>query len=197
MTTIKKKPQNKSYTHKPPEKLLVLEALQKYKRGRKDKKNKITFKQMEDLFMSLDLKYHQSLEETIVQNSWHMAHQQKTIEELTKKGTCDHNKVGYTELTKISLGMFARSKQDQKNIKKALEILTWQKKHIEDLKKINIAMVDRYEDKYEEFEKANEGLKKANTQLILDCEELKTVAMYGDNKPLKGLALRPDRKKDN
>ena len=153
MATIKKKPQNKSYTHKPPEKLLVLEALQKYKRGRKDKKNRITLEQMEDLFMSLDLKYHQSLEETIVQNSWYMAHQQKTIEELTKKGTCEHTQIGYNELSKISWGMFARSKQDQKNIKKALDVIKWQKKHIVDLEKINVAMVDKYENALEAQEK--------------------------------------------
>ena len=120
-----------------------------------------------------------------------------TDEMRRKLSVCEHDKVGYFALTQLAQGMFVRSKQDAENIKRLTEILTWQKKHIEDLKKINEAMVDRYEDKFEEYEKANEGLKKDNTQLILDCEELKTVAMYGDNKPLKGLALRPDRKKDN
>jgi len=120
-----------------------------------------------------------------------------TDEMRRKLHVCEHDKVGYFALTQLTQGMFVRSKQDAENIKRLTEILTWQKKHIEDLKKINEAMVDRYEDKFEEYEKANEGLKKDNTQLILDCEELKTVAMYGDNKPLKDLALRPDRKKDN
>ena len=120
-----------------------------------------------------------------------------TDEMRRKFHVCEHDKVGYSELNKLAHALLKRSKEDATNIKKISEILTWQKQHIEDLKKINEAMVDRYEDKFEEYEKANEGLKKDNTQLILDCEELVTVAMYGDNKPLKDLALRPDRKKDN
>ena len=110
---------------------------------------------------------------------------------------CDHDKVGYSTLTQLTQGMFRRSKQDAENIKRLSEILAWQRKHIEDLKKINEAMVDRYEDKFEEYEKANEDLKKANTQLILDVEELKTRLFGRFERKLKDFALRPDRKKDN
>ena len=35
-------------------------------------------------------------------------------------------------------------------------------------------MVDKYEDKFEEYEKANDELKEANTQLTLNVDELKT-----------------------
>jgi len=120
-----------------------------------------------------------------------------TDEMRRKFHVCEHNKVGYSEISKLALFMLKRSKQDAKDIKKITEILTWQKQHIEDLKKINIAMVDRYEDKFEEYEKANEGLKKANTQLILDIEELKTRLFGKFERKLKDFALRPDRKKDN
>jgi len=105
--------------------------------------------------------------------------------------------VGYSEISKLALFMLKRSKQDAKDIEGITKVLTWQKNHIEDLKKINIAMVDRYEDKFEEYEKANEELKKANTQLILNVEELKKRLLGSLKKKLKDFALRPDRKKDN
>ena len=120
-----------------------------------------------------------------------------TDEMRRKFHVCSHNKVGYSEISKLALFMLKRSKQDAKDIKGITKVLTWQKNHIEDLKKINIAMVDRYEDKFEEYEKANEGLKKANTQLILDIEELKTRLFGKFERKLKDFALRPDRKKDN
>jgi len=120
-----------------------------------------------------------------------------TDEMRRKFHVCSHNKVGYSEISKLALFMLKRSKQDAKDIEGITKVLTWQKNHIEDLKKINIAMVDRYEDKFEEYEKANEGLKKANTQLILDIEELKTRLFGKFERKLKDFALRPDRKKDN
>tara|TARA_R100001594_G_scaffold32562_1_gene60572 strand:+ start:1905 stop:2441 length:537 start_codon:yes stop_codon:yes gene_type:complete len=45
-------------------------------------------------------------------------------------------------------------------------------KHIEDLKKFNRAIVDKYEDKYVEFDTANKELSKENTRLIKDNIEL-------------------------
>ena len=120
-----------------------------------------------------------------------------TDEMRRKFNVCEHDKVGYSEISKLALFMLKRSKQDAKDIEGITKVLTWQKNHIEDLKKINIAMVDRYEDKFEEYEKANEGLKKANTQLILDIEELKTRLFGKFERKLKDFALRPDRKKDN
>jgi len=76
-----------------------------------------------------------------------------TDEMRRELGACSHDKIGYPELTKLALGMLKRSKQDADNIKKISEILTWQKNHIEDLKKINITMVDKYEDTLETQEK--------------------------------------------
>ena len=125
----------------------------------------------------------------------------RTPEELKKwkKQTkaCDHNKVGYQALNKLALGMFARSKQDAENIRKLSDILYLHKKTIEDLKKFNEAMVDKYEDKYEEYEKANAELKEANTQLTLNVDELKTRLFGSFERRLKAFALRPDKKKDN
>ena len=120
-----------------------------------------------------------------------------TNEMRRKFHVCEHNQVGYSEITRLALAMLKRSKQDAENIKRLSEILAWQKKHIEDLKKINEAMVDRYEDKFEEYEKANEDLKKANTQLILNVEELKKRLFGSFERKLKDFALRPDKKKDN
>ena len=45
-------------------------------------------------------------------------------------------------------------------------------KHIEDLKKFNRAIIDKYEDKYVEFDTANKELSKENTRLIKDNIEL-------------------------
>ena len=125
----------------------------------------------------------------------------RTPEELKKwkKQTkaCHHNRVGYPALNKLALGMFARSKQDAENIRKLSDILYLHKKTIEDLKKFNEAMVDKYEDKFEEYEKANAELKEANTQLTLNVDELKTRLFGSFERRLKAFALRPDKKKDN
>jgi len=110
---------------------------------------------------------------------------------------CHHNRVGYPALQKLALGMFKRSKQDAENIRRLAEILSLQKKNIEDLKKVNVVMVDKYEDKFEEYEKANAELKEANTQLTLNVDELKTRLFGRFEMRLKNLALRPDKKKDN
>ena len=125
----------------------------------------------------------------------------RTPEDLKKwkKETkaCHHNRVGYPALQKLALGMFERSKQDAENIRKLSDILYLHKQTIEDLKKFNVATVDKYEDKFEEYEKANEDLKKANTQLILNVEELKKRLFGSFERKLKDFALRPDKKKDN
>ena len=76
-----------------------------------------------------------------------------TDEMRRKFHVCEHDKVGYSEISKLALVMLKRSKQDATNIKKLSNILTWQKQHIEDLKKINITMVDKYEDTLETQEK--------------------------------------------
>jgi len=126
---------------------------------------------------------------------WELKMDIKKFKKETK--ACHHNRVGYPALQKLALGMFKRSKQDAENIRRLAEILSLQKKNIEDLKKVNVVMVDKYEDKFEEYEKANEDLKKANTQLILDCEELKTRLFGKFEMRLKDLALRPDKARDN
>ena len=120
------------------------------------------------------------------------------LDEFKKKTkTCDHNKVGYSALTKLALGMFKRSKEDANNIKHLSQILYWQKAHIEKLGKANEMIVNKYEDKFEEYQKANKELKEENTQLTLNVEELKQRLFGKYTMRLKNFALRPDKKKDN
>ena len=73
----------------------------------------------------------------------------------------------------------------------------FQLKHIVDLKKGNEMIVNKYEDQYQEYEKANEELKKENTQLTLNVEDLKERLFGKLTMRLKDFALRPDKKKDN
>ena len=74
---------------------------------------------------------------------------------------CEHDLVGYDALNKLSLGMFARSKQDASDMRKIVGVLDWQKDHINQLKKMNEMLVDKYEDAIEDLqrqlEEANKG----------------------------------------
>ena len=73
----------------------------------------------------------------------------------------------------------------------------FQLKHIVDLKKGNEMIVNKYEDQYQEYEKANEELKKENTQLTLNVEDLKERLFGKLTIRLKNCATRPDKMKDN
>ena len=122
----------------------------------------------------------------------------KITDEMRKKyGVCEHNEVSYKTLEKFCKELFLRVKSDQKQFKILAQDILLKNQHIQELKKINEMMVDKYEDKFEEYDKANEDLKKANTQLILDVEELKRRLFGSFERRLKDFALRPDSKKDN
>ncbi len=122
----------------------------------------------------------------------------KISDEMRKKyGVCEHNEVSYKTLEKFCKELFLRVKSDKKQFKILAQDILLKNQHIQELKKINEMMVDKYEDKFEEYDKANEDLKKANTQLILDVEELKRRLFGSFERRLKDFALRPDRKKDN
>ncbi len=122
----------------------------------------------------------------------------KITDEMRKKyGVCEYNEVSYKTLEKFCKELFLRVKSDQKQFKILAQDILLKNQHIQELKKINEMMVDKYEDKFEEYDKANEDLKKANTQLILDVEELKRRLFGSFERRLKDFALRPDRKKDN
>ena len=112
-------------------------------------------------------------------------------------GVCEHNEVNYKTLEKFCKELFLRVKSDKKQFKILAQDILLKNNHIQDLKKMNEMMVDKYEDKFEEYDKANEDLKKANTQLILDVEDLKRRLFGSFERKLKDFALRPDRKKDN
>ena len=112
-------------------------------------------------------------------------------------GLCEHNEVNYKTLEKFCKELFLRVRSDKKQFKILAQDILLKNQHIQDLKKMNEMMIDKYEDKFEEYEKANEDLKKANTQLILNVEDLKGRLFGHYERKLKNFALRPDRKKDN
>ena len=122
----------------------------------------------------------------------------KITDEMRKKyGVCEHNQVSYKTLEKFCKELFLRVQSDKKQFKILAQDILLKNQHIQDLKKMNEMMIDKYEDKFEEFEKANEDLKKANTQLMLNVEDLKKRLFGSFERKLKDFALRPDRKKDN
>ena len=114
-----------------------------------------------------------------------------------KYGVCEHNEVNYKSLEKFCKQLFTRVRSDKRQFKILAQDILLKNQHIKDLKKINEVMVDKYEDQFEEYEEANKELKKTNTQLILDVEELKRRLFGHFERKLKDLALRPDRKKDH
>ena len=105
-------------------------------------------------------------------------------------GLCEHNEVNYKTLEKFCKQLFLRVKSDKKQFKILAQDIKYKNHHIQELKKI-------YGDTLEDHKKANEDLKKANTQLILDVEELKQRLFGHSGRKLKNFSLRPDRKKDN
>ena len=128
-------------------------------------------------------------------------HKEPTPEEFAKwkkeTGACDHNKIGYAALTKLALGMIARSKKDAKHFVTLLDIIKGQKQMMLNQKRTLEEMIDRYEDKYEEYEKANKDFQEKNTELVLQVDELKKRLFGSFERRLKFFAERPDRKKDN
>ena len=114
-----------------------------------------------------------------------------------KYGTCEHDEVNYKTLNNFCKQLFRRIRSDKKTFKILSEDIKYKNKQIQQLQKFNETAIDRYEDTLEEFEKANESLKKANTQLVLDVEDLKQRLFGHYERRLKDFALRPDRKKDN
>ena len=120
-----------------------------------------------------------------------------TEEERKAYGVCEHNEVNYKTLEKFCKDLFVRVRSDKKQFKILAKDILLKNNHIQDLKKINEMMIDKYEDKFGEYDKANEDLKKANTQLLLNVEALKRRLFGSFERKLKNFALRPDKKKDN
>ena len=106
-------------------------------------------------------------------------------DEMRKKfHVCEHDKVGYSEITGLALTMLKRSKQDAKDIKGITEVLTWQKQHIEDLKKINEAMVDKYEDTLEAQEKELQECHKEKNDVTRAYNGLHTLGKFAEEQGL-------------
>ena len=68
--------------------------------------------------------------------------------------------------------------------------INYQRKIIEDQKEFTKGLIDKYEDEANNYQKAN-------TQLTLNIDELKTRLFGKFERKLKDFALRPDKKKDN
>ena len=107
-----------------------------------------------------------------------------TSEMRRKFHVCEHDKVGYSEISKLALFMLKRSKQDAKDIKGITEVLTWQKNHIEDLKKINIAMVDKYEDTLETQEKELQECHKEKNDVTRAYNGLHSLGKFAEEQGL-------------
>ena len=104
-----------------------------------------------------------------------------TDEMRRKFHVCSHNKVGYSEISKLALFMLKRSKQDAKDIEGITKVLTWQKNHIEDLKKINMAMVDKYEDTLETQEKELEECHKDKNDITRAYNGLHSLGKFAED----------------
>ena len=87
--------------------------------------------------------------------------------------------------------------KQQRIIDNLLEATKFQRKIIKDHKKGISTIINKYEDGYQEYEKANKELKKENTQLTLNVEDLKERLFGKLTMRLKNFAMRPDKKKDN
>ena len=121
-----------------------------------------------------------------------------------KYHACEHDKVGYMDLVKLSRLGTDRSCQDADNIFRLtktnyelgaiIEQLRQDKVHN---KKTVEAIIDRYENDMVELEKSNKSYVEANTQLTLNVNELKERLFGKFEMRLKNLALRPTKKKDN
>ena len=115
----------------------------------------------------------------------------------SKKKPQPNDLVTYEDMSKLYWLMYQRSKVDSLTITQLTDLMSWFKNHILKLEKANEMIVDKYEDKYEEYEKANDDLKKQNTELTLNVEELKERLFGKLTMRLKEFATRPDKKKDN
>ena len=121
-----------------------------------------------------------------------------------KYHACEHDKVGYMDLVKLSRVATDRSCQDADNIFKLTKTNSELGAIIEQLrldkvnnKKTVEAIIDRYEDNMVELEKSNKSYVEANTQLTLNVNELKERLFGKFEMRLKNLAKRPDKKEDN
>jgi hypothetical protein len=120
-----------------------------------------------------------------------------TDEMRTEVGACEHDQINYKTLDKLADQLYKRIVSDEQHFKILAQDILLKNKQIQDFKEINEMLVDKYEDALEAKEKANEELRKVNTQLTLNVEELKTRLFGRFERKLKDFALRPDRKKDN
>ena len=107
-----------------------------------------------------------------------------TNEMRRKFHVCEHDKVGYSEISKLALFMLKRSKQDAQDIKGITEVLTWQKKHIENLEKINVGMVDKYEDTLEAQEKQLEDCHKDKNDITRAYNGLHSLGKFAEEQGL-------------
>ena len=80
--------------------------------------------------------------------------------------------------------------RQQETVEHLRKTVSFQQKIIEEQKEFTRGLIDKYEDEAESYQKAN-------SQLILNVDELKTRLFGKFERKLKDFALRPDKKKDN
>ena len=91
---------------------------------------------------------------------------------------------------KYALGLEETVLEQHKDKIELHRTINYQRKIIEDQKTFTKSLIDKYEDEAENYQKAN-------SQLTLNVDELKTRLFGKFERKLKDFALRPDKKKDN
>ena len=91
---------------------------------------------------------------------------------------------------RYALGLEETVKEQHKDKTELHKTINYQRKIIEDQKTFAKSLIDKYEDEAESYQKAN-------SQLTLNVDELKTRLFGKFERRLKDFALRPDKKKDN
>jgi predicted DNA-binding protein YlxM (UPF0122 family) len=98
----------------------------------------------------------------------------KDITESVRKahGVCEHDQVNYKSMESLNKVLLKRVKSDKKSFELLAQDIFLKNQAIKDWKKFHGALVDKYEDKLEEYQKANDGLMEKNKELVKDNYEL-------------------------
>tara|TARA_R100000008_G_C3454343_1_gene100992 strand:- start:6 stop:506 length:501 start_codon:yes stop_codon:yes gene_type:complete len=89
-----------------------------------------------------------------------------------KHGVCEHDHVSYKSLESLNRVLLKRVRSDQKSFEKLAYDILCKNQLIKDYKKGQLELIDKYEDKLEEYHKANEKLFSKNKELVKDNYEL-------------------------
>ena len=89
-------------------------------------------------------------------------------------GACEHDKINYQTLEKFSNLLYKRAKSDEKTIK-------FQQKIINDFKKANKLLVDKYEDALEALEKERQDCHKNKNDITRAYNGLHSLGKFAED----------------